>query len=139
MYAVCECDGYDVYTSPVMINGEETNLRITHDYVNGTVTIDGAWDGIDENGMAAKNVYELRKGDTITPMYYVFADDSDDKYYYCGDEYVFDGEHEIVFDRLYDGKYLYCFTIDDIYGDYYITDFVNFTIYGDDIYYSELS
>ncbi|MGN0691934.1 MAG: hypothetical protein ACI4K7_06275, partial [Oscillospiraceae bacterium] len=52
-YIVDECCGYDIYTSPVMINDEVTNLRIIHDYENGAVIIDGAWDGIDENGMAA--------------------------------------------------------------------------------------
>ena len=26
------------------------------------------------------------------------------------------------------GDYLYCFRIDDIYGDYYLTDFVTFCV-----------
>ena len=137
VYIVGEYDGYDIYTSPVIINGEETNLRITHDYENGYVTIDGVWDGIDENGMAARTVYELSEGDSITPIYYSYAVNSDDESYYCGDEYIFDGEPEIYFDMLYDGEYLYGFSIDDIYGNYFITDFVNFTVDGEDIYYSE--
>ena len=62
VYIVSENDGYDIYTSPVMVNGEETNLRITHDYVNGIITIDGTWDGIDENGMAAKEIREFGVG-----------------------------------------------------------------------------
>ncbi|WP_432649762.1 clostripain-related cysteine peptidase [Huintestinicola sp.] len=139
VYVVDECDGYDIYTSPVMINGEETNLRIIHDYVNGTVTIDGVWDGIDENGMAARTVYELCEGDSITPLYYAYPIDGDGEFFYYGSEYVFDGEPEIYFDLLFDGEYLYGFTIDDIFGDYLITDFVNFTIDGGDIYYSALS
>lgn len=137
VYIVGEYEGYDIYTSPVIINGEETNLRITHDYGNGYVTIDGVWDGIDENGMAARTVYELSEGDSITPIYYSYAIDSDDESYYYGSEYVFDGEPEIYFDMLYDGEYLYGFNIDDIYGNYFITDFVNFTVDGGDIYYSE--
>lgn len=138
VYVVDECEGYDVYASPVLLNGEETNLRLTHDYINGTVTIDGAWDGIDENGMASRNLYKLQPGDTITPLYYAEAIDSDDAYDYYGGEYVFDGEAEICFALLSDGEYLYCFTVDDIYGDYFITDVVNFTVDGEDIYYSEL-
>lgn len=139
VYVVDECDGYDVYASPVMLNGEETNLRITHDYMNGTVIIDGAWDGIDENGMAAKNVYELKSGDTIIPIYYAseFDDpDSDDEFYYYGQEYVFDGEPEIYFDLLEDGEYLYEFCIDDVYGDFYITDYVTFNVNGGKVSYS---
>ena len=137
VYIVDECDGYDIYTSPIELNGEETNLRITHDYVNDTVTIDGIWDGIDENGMAARNVYEIKEGDRITPMYYVMEVESDDDGYFYGNEYVFDGEPEIYFGQLDDGEYFYGFTIDDIYGDYLITEYVNFTIDGEDIYVTE--
>ncbi|MGN0688354.1 MAG: clostripain-related cysteine peptidase [Oscillospiraceae bacterium] len=137
VYLVAECEGYDVYTSPIMLNGEVTNLRITHDYMTGSVTIDGVWDGIDENGMAARNVYELKSGDSIIPLYYAMAIDSDDEYYYYGSEYIFAGEPRIYFDLMYDGEYLYGFTIDDIFGDFVITDFVNFTIDGDSIYFSE--
>ncbi|MGN0674178.1 MAG: clostripain-related cysteine peptidase, partial [Oscillospiraceae bacterium] len=139
VYVVDECDGYDVYASPVMLNGEETNLRIIHDYMNGTVIIDGAWDGIDENGMAAKGVYELTSGDTIIPLYYASAlDDTNgtDEFYYYGKEYVFDGEPEIYFDLIEDGEYLYGFCIDDIYGDYYITDYVSFAVNDGNVYYS---
>lgn len=139
VYMVDECDGYDIYTSPVMVNGEETNLRITHDYANDTVTIDGVWGGIDECGMADRNIYELQSGDVIIPLYYAYAIDSDDEYYYYGAEYVFDGSIEIYFDLLPDGEYLYGFNIDDIYGDYYITDYVNFSIDGDEIWYDDLT
>lgn len=137
VYVVGEYNGYDIYTSPVILNGEETNLRIIHDYANNTVTIDGAWAGIDENGMAAKDVVKLSAGDKIIPLYYAMAIDSDDEYYYYGSEYVFDGEPEIWFDYLANGEYLYGFFIDDIYGDYYVTDYINFTVENDEIYYSE--
>ena len=40
---------------------------------------------------------------------------------------------------LYDGEYLYGFSVDDIFGDYLITDFANFTVDGENIYYSEIS
>ena len=120
---------------------DKRNVRTTNGgtYTNGMVSIDGIWDGIDENGMAARNIYELNSGDRITPIYYAYAMDSDDEYYYYGDEYVVEGEPEIFFDMLYDGEYLYGFSVDDIFGDYLITDFVNFTVDGENIYYSEIS
>lgn len=139
VYLVSECSGYDVYTSPVMLNGETTNLRITHDYVNGTVTLDGVWDGIDESGMAARDIYAVQKGDKITPMYFAMAVETDDEDYWYGSEYVFESEPQVYFNLLPDGEYLYNFNIDDIYGDFRMTDFVNFTIKGEDIYFSEIS
>lgn len=99
VYIVDECYGYDIYTSPVIINDEVTNLRIIHNYENDVIIIDGAWDGIDENGMAAKTVYELQEGDSITPLYFAYAFDSDEETFYYGDEYIFDGEPEIYFDQ----------------------------------------
>lgn len=135
VYIVSENDGYDIYTSPVMVNGEETNLRITHDYENGIITIDGTWDGIDENGMAAKEIRELQAGDEIVPLYDAIAVDSDDEYQYIGEAYIFDGEPEITFEALTDGEYYYGFIINDVYGDYYVTDFVEFDVEGDEIYY----
>ena len=39
---------------------------------------------------------------------------------------------------LYDGDYYYCFCIDDIYGDYYLTDVANFYVDGEEVgFYTE--
>lgn len=137
VYIVTEGDGYDVYSSPVEINGEQTNLLFTHDYVNGTVTIDGIWAGIDENGMAAREIWELDPGDEIVPLYYAVDIDTEEDVYYYGESYLYEEDTEIVFDILPDGEYLYGFFIDDVYGDYYGTDYVNFTMMDGEPYYNE--
>jgi hypothetical protein len=68
-YIVEQEDAYNIYTSPVLLNGEETNLRIRMDYNDSedyTIKIIGAWDGIDETtGMSAKEIKKLRKGDIM--------------------------------------------------------------------------
>jgi len=137
VYSVAECDGYDIYSSPVLLNGEEMNLRIIHDYEEGYVFIECAYYGIDENGMASKESYTLQAGDVMIPLYNAFAIESDEEYYYYGEEYEYDGDGEIFFDYLYDGDYLYGFNIDDVYGNFFQTDFVWFTVDGEDIYYWE--
>ncbi len=131
-YIVGYTDEGVYYTSPVMLNGEETNLRLKMDY-EGTIVIEGAWDGIDdESGAASKDITKLKKGDKIIPLYYSIPLDDDfdydGDYGYYGDEYVFDGEPEIWYDLMYPGEYLYAFCIDDIYGDYYMTDFEVFYV-----------
>ena len=63
--------------------------------------------------------------------------DDDEGEYYEGDEYVFEKDSEIFYDYLDDGDYLYSFVINDIYGDFDVTDPVWFTIDGDDIYFEE--
>lgn len=136
VYMVEEGDGYDVYTCPIYLNGEEMYLRITHDYANsGAVSIDGAWNGIDENGMAGKEMYQLQTGDSIVPFYNAVSIDSDEEYTYYGQEYIYQQGDEIIFDWLPDGDYFYGFYIDDIYGDFYTTEFVYYYIIDGQVYY----
>ncbi|MCR5322204.1 MAG: lipoprotein [Lachnospiraceae bacterium] len=123
------------YTSPVLLNDRETNLRLR--LTADKIVIEGAWDGIDDaSGAASRDIVKLKKGDRIVPMYYsISLDDKyeygDDESMYYGDEYVFDGEPEIYYDMMYPGEYLYAFCIDDIYGDYYLTEFETFYINDD--------
>ena len=136
VYLVDECDGYDVFTSPVKVNGEEKNLRFTWDYNTGTVDVLGLWDGIDENGIAARPSGTLQPGDRIMPLYDAFSMTTDDEYIYFGEEYLWQNGDALGFEMLMDGDYLYTFCINDIYGGSYITDFVEFTLDNGDILFS---
>ncbi len=113
-----------VYTSPILLNGKETNLRLRV-YSDYSVVIDGAWDGIDECGAASREIKKLKSGDVIVPLYYTDSDDGD---MYEGDEYKYSEGDSIIYDELYEGDYEYCFQIEDVYGDYYYTDFADFGI-----------
>ena len=64
----------------------------------------------------------------ITPIYYAYSLDNDDEFEYVGEEYTVNGEVEIYYDLMPAGEYYYSFCIDDIYGDYYLTDFTAFVI-----------
>lgn len=132
-YIVEAAEDYTIYTSPILLNGEETNLRLRLDYNEAELIIEGAWDGIDEYGAASREIIKLKNGDEIIPLYNVYALESDDELTYYGEEYIVSGEPEIYYDLLYDGDYYYCFCIDDIYGDYYLTDIVSFYVEGDEV------
>lgn len=130
-----ECDGYDIYTSPVLLNGEETNLRITDDYQNGVITIDGALDSISEGGAAGRGLKQLADGDEITPCYSAISVDLNEESEYYGDSYTYDGNPEIQYELLPDGEYIYGFMFTDVYGATFWSVYVNYTIEGDTIYY----
>lgn len=120
---IAGCDEESVlYTSPVFLNGEETNLRIRQ-YDDGTTLIEGTWAGIDESGMASREILQLRDGDKIIPIY-----DTVNGGYYKGDEYVFDSDPEIIYDLLFAGDYTYMFSIYDVFGNYLDTPFVEFYV-----------
>ena len=133
----------NIYTSPIYLNGEYTNLKIRQTYrLKGdyyeTVRTDilGAWEGIDENGSAAREVYKLRKGDRIKPCYYAY-DPYTFEYItdYYGNEYIYKSSGDIGIDYLYNGDYYYAFEINDYFGDTLYTDFVLFGIENGEVFY----
>lgn len=139
MYVAEESMDYVIYTSHVFVNGNETNLRIRHNFSDGSISIEGTWDGIGENGISAREIRKLEVGDVIIPIYYSYGMNDDYESYYYGVEYIFSGDPEIIYDILVPGDYYYAFCIDDIYGDYYITDYVKFTVAeSGEIYFSEI-
>jgi len=122
-------DGYVVYTSPITLNGEDTNLRIRQSLVDDSITIEGIWDGISDYGAADRKNSQLKVGDEIIPLYYSYStEDEDYEGIWEGETYVVDKNMEIIYALLPAADYLYAFCIDDIYGDYYMTDFVYFGV-----------
>ena len=119
-------DEYLIYTSPILLNGKETNLRMKRYYDDGTVTVEGAWEGISEDGCAARDIVKLKNGDKIVPIYYSYNMEGEDEAEYEGDEFTVSGDTEIFYGMMPVGDYLYAFCIDDIYGDYYMSDTVEF-------------
>ena len=110
------------------MNGVETNLRLRQNLEDWSVTIEGVWNGIDENGMAARDVRKLNAGDEIVPVYTSINADTEEESVYYGGAYTYEGDNEIVYGWLDAADYLYAFCIDDIYGDYYMSDFVTFNV-----------
>lgn len=131
-YIVEQGVNYNIYTSPVTLNGVDTNLRIRLDFAsdgNYTIKIIGAWDGIDEEtGQSAKEITKLKKGDIITPMYYSYNLKNEDEGIYTGNDYTFNNDPIIYEEPLEVGDYYYSFQIDDIFGSSLYTDFQIFTI-----------
>ena len=135
VYLVEECDGYDIFTSPVEVNGKEKNLRFSWDYETGEIRVVDLWDGIEGNGLASRPGLGLQSGDRIVPLYDAFSLETDDEFQYYGDEYVWEDGDELYFEMLPDGDYLYAFCINDIFGGNYLTDYVEFSVDGYDILY----
>lgn len=141
-YIVEQGDNYNIYTSPIMLNDVETNLRIRLDYNNEddyTITIIGAWDGIDEEtGQSAKKITKLKKGDLLTPMYYSYNFENDEEGIYTGEAYQFNDDPILYEEILAEGDYYYSFQIDDIFGSSLYTDFEIFAIDADgELYFYE--
>jgi len=134
VYPVSRNEGFDIYSSYVLVNGNEAVLRIVRDYMENEVYIEGVWGGIDEYGVPGISPMKLTKDDKITPLYYTDDVFSDDVYITEGEEYVFDGRDDLQLVTL-EGDYLYGFNIHDICGNYLATDYVFFTSDGETVKY----
>ena len=68
-----EGEGYNLYSVPILLNGEEYNLSVVYDMETAAYEIQGAKKPIDENGMADKNLRYLVEGDVITTIHYAMT------------------------------------------------------------------
>ncbi len=127
IYPVEIADDYVVYTSPIILNKKDTNLRIIQ-YFDGEVYVDGTWDGIDENGIAGREVRQLERGDVIIPRYFSYDIDTEEQDEYVGYKYKFKGDPYINYDLLLDADYLYSYRIYDTYCDYFETEYVGLEV-----------
>ena len=73
-----EGDDYNRYTVPVMLNDEEYNLQVVYDFTEEEWAILGAQQGVSDEGMAGKELRQLKSGDKLTPIWYVSALSSDE-------------------------------------------------------------
>lgn len=121
-------DDYVVYTAPIELNGKDTNLRIRQYLKDDSVEVEGAWDGIDQNGSSSRGITKIKKGDVIVPLYESYGVEDDAQGYYEGDAYKVGKTLTIDYDYLPEGTYDYSFCIYDVFGDCYQTDSVEFQI-----------
>lgn len=78
-----EGEDYNIYSVPVLLNGEEFHLQVVYDFDAEQWSILGARQGIDENGMADKQLRLLQEGDEITTVWYLataFGEDDFEPY-----------------------------------------------------------
>ena len=125
---VSEGDDYDVYTSPVLVNDELTNLRFAWYHDTGEVKLMDLWDGVGDNGIAARSGQSLKAGDHIVPAFDAYDAETFEPAEFTGDEYIWTDGDTLGFGLLPDGDYLYSFCIDDIFGGSYAAPNADFAI-----------
>lgn len=123
-----ENENYNLYSIPVMLNGEKTSLRAAYVFDEnggGAFEVYGAWNGIDgETGMSSRNIVKLKDGDEVTLLFDCYNWDTGETQTYQIGSFTVDGPVLMVESLLYNGDYAYSFTITDIFGETYTTDSV---------------
>lgn len=121
-----------VYTSPILLNGEECYLRLYQNIEDGKVVVEGVWSAVDASGAVDRGMTPLEKGDEITPLYRaISSNDGTDSSDYEGDAYKLDSDElSVDYRTLGEGEYLYSFFIQDVYGDTFYTAAAQFDVDG---------
>lgn len=125
-------DGYNLYSVPILLNGSEYNLRVSYDYAEGTYTILGARKGLDDSGMADKNLRKLMPGDEISLIQYAMSisDAESEIEPVITATFIVSGDTAFQETDLGDGTFAMMFEMVDISNNSYSSDVAFFTVEG---------
>ena len=130
-------DDYNLYSVPVLLNDEEYNLQVVYDFNEEEWRILGARQGIDDSGMADKELRRLEAGDTITTVWYVDTlSGEEDIQPYAVETFTVTADTAFAEVELPDGDYVMLFEMRDALGNYAYSDSVMFTCQEGEIYTS---
>ena len=129
-----EGDDYNLYSVPVLLNGEAYNLQVAYDFSVQEWIILGASQGLDESGMAGKELRLLQEGDVITTIWKMASYSGDDDFeMYTSEELTVTADISFGEAPLFDGRYSMVFEMWDAMGNYVYSDAVTFDCVGGEI------
>ena len=129
-----EGDDYNLYSVPVLLNGEEYNLLVAYDFTAEQWSILGARQGIDDSGMADKELRLLQAGDEITTIWYMASYSGDDGFEpYIANTITVTADTAFAEMSLPDGSYSMVFEMRDAMNNYAYSDAVTFDCAGGEI------
>ena len=112
---------------PILINDQLYNLQVVYDFTLEQWDILGASPGLDESGMASKELRLLEVGDVITTIWKIASYSGDDDFeMYTAEELIVTEDTSFGEMDLFDGSYYMVFEMWDAVGNYAITDAVTF-------------
>ena len=122
-----ESEDYTMFSVPVLLNGEEYNLQVVYDFTTEEWSILGARQGIDDTGMADKELRLLEEGDEITTIWYAATATGDDDFEaYTADTFTVTADTSFDEMELPDGSYSMVYEMRDAMDNYAYSDAVIF-------------
>ena len=129
-----EGEDYNLYSVPILLNGEAYNLQVAYDFTAEEWSILGASQGLDESGMASKELRLLAEGDVITTIWKAATFTGDDDFeMYAAEELTVTADTAFGEAPLFDGSYSMVFEMWDAAGNYACSDAVTFDCAGGEI------
>ena len=127
-------DDYNLYTVPVLLNGEAYNLQVAYNFSTESWEILGARQGLDENGMAGKELRLLQEGDELTTVWYMSSISGDDDFEaYEAETITVTADTAFGETALPDGRYVMVFEMRDAMDNCAYSSPAVFTVEGDSV------
>lgn len=127
-----EGEDYNLYSAPVLKNGEKTNLRFRYVWdaegMGGHYEILGYWEGISSAGMSARPSGQPKQGDVIVPLFEIYEKNGMGTGEYAeGECFTLQGAAVIADASLPEGDYYYQFDVIDLFGYSLLSNMAQFT------------
>lgn len=121
---------YNLYSIPIKLNGEECNLLVSYQFKNQKYKILGARQGMDNHGMADRNLRKLKKGDKVTTIHYAMTISGNDEEFRPveGETFTIKDTPTVKDENLSDGSYGYLFELISPNGDSALSKVVEFVL-----------
>ena len=133
---VYQGEDYTIYSVPVLLNGEQCNLRVVYDDLKEDYTVLGARKGLSDDGMADKNLIKLKAGDELTLVYLERALMADGDFGYKIGETLHVTEETMFYETsLPPGEYGMMFKMFDARGNSVLSEVLNFSLDEEYIYF----
>lgn len=118
-----------VYTVPVYLNNELTDLIVRYDNDNPSGKVCGAR-RITDNQIPDKGMIEIKANDTIIPLHERFDKDEFIEYIPSNDTIIIRKKKDVKvrLDTVPEGKYRYGYCLVDLYGRKYYTRFTDYKV-----------
>ena len=129
VYMELSFDGedYNLYSVPILLNGEAYNLQVAYEFDTEEWSILGATQGLDPSGMASKERRLLKEGDVVTNIWKLATLSGDDEFeMYAADEVTVTADTAFGEAPLFDGTYSMVIEMRDVAGNYAYSDAVSF-------------
>lgn len=122
-----EGEDYNLYSVPILLNGEAYNLQVVYDFTAEAWSILGASQGLDASGMASKELRLLQEGDIISTVWKMGSYSTDGAYTMTvADELTVTASTAFGEAPLFDGSYTMVFEMRDAVGNQAYSDAVTF-------------
>jgi hypothetical protein len=136
MELVSSTDLYDIYSIPVIYDGEQTVIRVVKTKTAdnyGEYKILGVWKGVDKyTGMAQRTYKKLGAGDVIIPIYRMYGK-SEEEYIEGNKIRIGFGGVKLTEKKISDGDYIISYKARDVYGAEYECDTNNLEVIKGDV------